>query len=377
MTVIRLLIFVLLFLPACQQASQKGTMDALEEVPLMYAKGFSLFRGENYHIIEIVQQEGENQRFLVYDSQKEIDFPDIPIDAKIVSGSHKIILSATPQVAHLDYLNAEESLMAFPDLDLITSEKVRKRINDNKVIDLGKGPTWDLEKIIDLQPDWVMVSGFGETSKMVERLKSAKIPVIVNKEYQEKHPLGRAEWIKVTGILLGKQEEASAVYSKIAANYKAAQERASLVAAEGKPTVLSGSMYKDIWYAPAKDSWGAKIIADAAGQYLFDSMEGTGSLTLNYEFVLDKASQADYWIGAADYATLGSMVAQNPKYSGFEAYKKKNVYTYTLGKGKTGGFRYFEEGYLRPDLVLLDMIKILHPEKAVDHQFRYFQKLED
>ena len=112
--------------------------------------------------------------------------------------------------------------MAFPDLDLITSEKTRKRINSNKIIDLGKGPAWDIEKIIDIQPDWVMVSGFGETSQMENRLNSAKIPVIINKEYQEKHPLGRAEWIKVTGVLLGKLEEAEAVYNKIANNYKIA-----------------------------------------------------------------------------------------------------------------------------------------------------------
>ncbi|GAB2990138.1 ABC transporter substrate-binding protein [Cyclobacterium sediminis] len=377
MAAIRLLIFVLLIISSCRQSDQRGSLDALKEVPLRYAEGFSLFRGENYYIIEIIQQDTENQRFLVQDKQESIELPELSIDGKIVAGSHKIILSATPQVAHLDYLDAAENLMAFPDLDLITSEKVRKSINDNKIIDLGKGPAWDLEKIIDLQPDWVMVSGFGETSQMENRLKSAKIPVLINKEYQEKHPLGRAEWIKITGVLLGKMEKAEVIYTEIADNYQNALERVSQIPSQDKPSVLSGSMYKDIWYAPAKDSWAAKIIGDAAGQYLFDQIEGRGSLTLNYEFVLDQAGQAAYWIGAADHTSLGSMVDQNPKYSDFEAYKKKKVFTYTLGRGETGGYRYFEEGYLRPDLVLLDMIKILHPEKADEHQFRYFQKLED
>ncbi|WP_339902627.1 ABC transporter substrate-binding protein [uncultured Cyclobacterium sp.] len=377
MAAIRLLIFVLLIISSCRQSDQRGSLDALKEVPLHYAEGFSLFRGENYYIIEIIQQDNENQRFLVQDKQESIELSELSIDGKIVAGSHKIILSATPQVAHLDYLDAAENLMAFPDLDLITSEKVRKSINDNKIIDLGKGPAWDLEKIIDLQPDWVMVSGFGETSQMENRLKSAKIPVLINKEYQEKHPLGRAEWIKITGVLLGKMEKAEVIYTEIADNYQNALERVSQIPSQDKPSVLSGSMYKDIWYAPAKDSWAAKIIGDAAGQYLFDQIEGRGSLTLNYEFVLDQAGQAAYWIGAADHTSLGSMVDQNPKYSDFEAYKKKKVFTYTLGRGETGGYRYFEEGYLRPDLVLLDMIKILHPEKADEHQFRYFQKLED
>jgi iron complex transport system substrate-binding protein len=377
MPAIRLFIFVLLILSSCRQSDQKGGLDALEEVPLRFAEGFSLFRGENYYIVEIINQKTDNQRFVVNDKQGSIELPDFPVNGKIVAGSQKIILTATPQVAHLDYLNAEENLMAFPDLDLITSEKVRKRINNNQVIDLGKGPAWDLEKIIDLQPDWVMVSGFGETSHMENQLKSANIPVLINKEYQEKHPLGRAEWIKITGILLGKMEETEVIYAEIADNYQKAHKRVRQIPPQNKPTVLSGSMYKDIWYAPAKDSWAAKIIEDAGGQYLFDQMEGTGSLTLNFEFVLDQASQAAYWIGAADHISLGSMVDQNPKYSDFEAYKKKKVFTYTLGRGESGGYRYFEEGYLRPDLVLLDMIKILHPEKADKHQFRYFQKLED
>ncbi|EPR65020.1 ABC transporter substrate-binding protein [Cyclobacterium qasimii] len=377
MAVIRLFIFVLLFLPACQQASQEGNLDALEEVPLMYAKGFALFRGNNFYVLEIIQSPDTKQRFLIYDPEEEVSMPDLSFDGKVPMGSHKVILSATPQVAHLDYLQAEDHLMAFPDLDLITSESVRRRIDENRIIDLGKGPMTNMEKIIDLQPDWVMISGFGEPFKLADRLGAASIPVIINQEFLEKHPLGRAEWIKVTGVLLGKEKEAMEVYSEIVTNYNASSELMAKVAEDKKPSVLSGSLYKDIWYAPGKDSWAAKIIADAGGHYLFDKEGDTGSLTLNYEFVLDQAGQADYWIGAANYVSLGSMVEQNPKYGAFKAYKEKQIYTYTLGMGATGGLRYFEEGYLRPDLVLLDMIKILHPEEAREHKFRYFEKLED
>ena len=377
MAIIRLFIFVFLFLPACQQASQKGTLDALEEVPLMYAKGFALFRGNNFYVLEIIQSPDKTQRFLIYNPEEEVSMPDLSLDGKIPMGSHKVILSATPQVAHLDYLQADDHLMAFPDLDLITSESIRRRIDEDRIIDLGKGPMTNMEKIIDLQPDWIMLSGFGEPLKFADRLGAVGIPVIINQEFLEKHPLGRAEWIKVTGVLLGKEKEAMEVYSEIVTNYTASTELLAKVAEDKKPSVLSGSLYKDIWYAPGKDSWAAKIIADAGGQYLFDKEGDTGSLTLNYEFVLDQAGQADYWIGAANYVSLKSMVEQNPKYGAFKAYKEKQIYTYTLGMGPTGGLRYFEEGYLRPDLVLLDMIKILHPEEASKHKSRYFEKLED
>ncbi|MBD3629000.1 ABC transporter substrate-binding protein [Cyclobacterium sp.] len=362
---------------ACSEKPAAADLSSLEKIPMSYARGFSIYKGADFYLLEIGPEQESKSLLLVHEAGKNSSTFAGKIDGSIPVGSRKIILTATTQIPHLSYLGAEEHLMAFPNLDLISSMEVRKRIEGNEILDLGKGPSPDLEKIIAADPDWVMVSGFGEAGQLAERLKAADIPVIVNGEFLEKHPLGRSEWIKLTGILLGKPDLADSVFDQIEKNYREALSTTGQIPEKERPTVLSGNLYKDIWYAPSKDSWAAQIIQDAGGQYLFGDLGGNGSLMLNYEFVLEKARDASYWIGASDFKNLGHMLSENPKYGNFEAFKNKQVYTYTLKKGETGGLMYFEEGYLRPDWVLMDMIKILHPEKAITHDFQYFQRLDE
>lgn len=360
-----------------KRSSGNSLAENRKEIPMSYARWFSLFRVPAGYLLEIRNEKGQKDLFLIQDPKK-VPAADIPgIKATVPMGSNKIILTATTQIPHLTYLNAADRLIAFPNLDLISSPAIRKRIANDELIELGINPMPDIEKIIAAEPDWVMVSGFGEVLNLADRLKAAKIPVLVNGAFLEAHPLGKAEWIKASGALLGKLDEADSIFSYIEDNYLSAAKNTASIPIQNQPTVLSGTLYKDVWYAPGKDSWVAKLIHDAGGNYVFHHLEGTGSLSLNYEYVLESAREADIWIGAADYASLTQMDEQNSKYKNFHSYLANEVYTYTLKKGATGGLMYFEEGYMRPDWVLLDMIKILHPEKAGNHIFHYYQRLDE
>ncbi len=372
-----------LLLAACFSCDHKGHssetsgMKSMEEIPLAYAQGFSIFKVASGYLLEIHPEKGQTDRFLIQDPSKSSDKALPGLSGTIPMGSKKIILTATTQIPHLSYLDAADRLMAFPNLDLISSPAVRRKIASGEVTELGTGPAPDLERIIATEPDWVMVSGFGEVLNLAERLNAAQIPVVINNDFLEAHPLGKAEWIKATGVLLGKIEEADSIFSHIESNYLRASKVMASLPVEDRPTVLSGTLYKDVWYAPGKDSWVARLIGDAGGNYVFKQQGGTGSLSLNYEYVLENAREARLWIGAADHSSLSQMGEQNPKYINFQAFQENEVYTYTLKKGETGGLMYFEEGYLRPDWVLWDMIKIIHPEKAREHDFHYFQKLDE
>jgi iron complex transport system substrate-binding protein len=297
-------------------------------------------------------------------------------DAVISLPISKVVLTSTTQVPHLDYLGVSDLLMGFPNLDLISSPLTRKLIDAGKVTDLGSGAQANIEKIIELDPDWVMISTLGEDLKNLEILKSAKIPAILNGEYVEQHPLGRAEWIKFTGVLLGKSKEANIVFSQIESDYNQASDLVKELP-ENKPKVMAGVMYKDIWYVPGADSWGARLLEVAGGDYLFKDQKGTGSAQLSYEYVLEQAHQADFWLGAADFKTLEEMENADPRYKHFDAFKQGNVYTYTQKKGVTGGLEYFELGYLRPDLILQDLIKILYPDLLPEYSLYFYTKLDE
>ena len=70
------------------------------------------------------------------------------------------------------------------------------------------------------------------------------------------------------------------------------------------------------------------------------------------------------------------MAEANAVYAEFAAFKAGEVYSFTTNKGPTGGVIYYELAPNRPDLVLKDLIRILHPELLPEHELYFFSKLE-
>ncbi|MDQ3396075.1 MAG: ABC transporter substrate-binding protein, partial [Bacteroidota bacterium] len=144
---------------------------------------------------------------------------------------------------------------------------------------------------------------------------------------------------------------------------------------QNKPTVYSGIVYGDIWYVPAGRSWAAQLLDHAGAAYLWSNDGGQGSLELSFEKVYEKASDADYWIGVASFESLEEIRNVEVRYADFKAFKEGNVYSYNARIGEKGGNEYMELGYARPDIILADLIKILHPQLIPEHQLYFYKKL--
>ncbi len=365
---------IALLLLSCAEKKTEALLKTA--IPLDFATGFKLYQGEGFWEIEVNKGyagSSETYRYLVLDSGVQVNSANY--DAVIQLPIDQVVLTSTTQVPHLDALGQTDLLAGFPQLDLISSKAARARIAAGKVQDLGSGPSANPELVLDLQPDWIMISTLGEDLRYLEVFKQAGIPALINGEYVEQNPLGRAEWIKFTGVLLGNYEAAATQFEQIKKDYNEAANLASSIPEKDKPRVLSGVMYQDIWYAPSADSWAAQLLNQAGGNYAFEENAGSGSLQLNYEYVLDQASSAPIWIGAADFASRTEMGTREPRYQAFAAWQAGELYTYTAKKGETGGLEYFELGYLRPDLILKDLIKILHPQLLPEYQPYFYQKL--
>ncbi|WP_297335464.1 ABC transporter substrate-binding protein [Algoriphagus sp.] len=350
----------------------------LEQIELNYAQGFEIQRGLDFWVLSVSQPwTGADQefRYLILEAGSQQNPQGY--DAVIQLPVNEVVLTSTTQIPHLDLLGQTEKLIGFPNFDLISSENVWNLIDQKQLVDLGSGPSANSEMILDLEPDWVMISTLGDNLKNLELLRRSGIPAVINGEYVEQHPLGRAEWIKFTGLLLGNLKEATEIFEQIEQDYLAALELVQGKSSGKNPTVLSGVLYQDVWFAPGADSWGAKILNNAGGEYIFQTKRGTGSLELSYEYVLDQGMDAEFWIGSADFNSLTEMVASEPRYRVFEAFKKKKVYTYTGKKGPKGGLEYFELGYMRPDWVLKDLIKILHPELLPEYELYFYTQIHE
>jgi iron complex transport system substrate-binding protein len=190
----------------------------------------------------------------------------------------------------------------------------------------------------------------------------------------EEDPLGKAEWIVFFGALLGKEAGALKAFDQIEREYVAARQLAA--SATHSPTVLSGALYRDIWYLPGGSSWAARFIADANARYLWADTDPRGSLALSLESVLEKGGAADFWIAPSEFVSYQQMLEANRHYSQFAAFRNRKLYTYARTRGPGNGLLYFELGPSRPDLVLKDLIYWFHPGLLEDYEPFFFKPLQ-
>jgi iron complex transport system substrate-binding protein len=190
----------------------------------------------------------------------------------------------------------------------------------------------------------------------------------------EKHPLGRAEWIKFMALFFNKEKMADSVFNTIEKEYISTLNQVKNIST--KPSVLSGITYGGVWFMPGGKNYAAKLLNDAGCNYLWSNTESNGYLEVSLESVYEKAKDADVWIGVGSFQTLNEMEASEKRYSVFKPFKDKKVFTYDYRKGAKGGSEFLELGYLRPDIILKDLVKIAHPELLPDHSLYFHKRLE-
>src|SRR5690606_38207034 len=168
----------------------------------------------------------------------------------------QLVCTSTPHIPLLDYLGETDALVGFPSPEYISSEKMRRRIDAGEVTDLGIDKGLNLERLAVLQPDLVMGYTMTNDYGQFRQIESMGIPVVINAEYLEHHPLGRAEWIKFMGAFFGRDEEADSIFREIEERYL--NVKAAVDTTSRHPTVFTGVVYGDAWFLPAGDNYAAR-----------------------------------------------------------------------------------------------------------------------
>ncbi|GEP52023.1 ABC transporter substrate-binding protein [Flavobacterium noncentrifugens] len=372
-----ILIFLLVLFGGCKKNETVST-DKNQAVAneIYYAKGLSIYKYDGFSVVKVSNPWPKaNKDYTYVLQQKGAGIPDSLKQNTIIQVPIKnIIVTSTTHIPSLEMLGIENTLTGFPNLDFVSSDKVRNLIDQKKIREIGVGQQLNTEVIIDIQPDVIVGYGIDNNNPSLDNLQKSGLKVILNGDWNELSPLGKAEWIKFFGALYGLESKANSIFSNIEKDYNATLEIAKK--ATTKPTVLSGAMFENQWYLPQGESWGSVIIAQAGGNYLWNNTKGSGSLSLPFETVFEKGEHADFWIGPGQFTSLKELSDSNPHYAKFASFRNKNVYSYSTKKGKTGGLIYFELAPNRPDLVLNDMVKILHPELLPQYELYFFEKLK-
>lgn len=375
-------ILLILSLYSCkkEKANSKPNVSSnVVENVLKYATGFEIkqFKGYKELIIKNPYPKAEKGQSYVLIEDKNIlayttfiqgtKFVDIPLK--------KIVVTSTTHIPMLELLNEENSLVGFPNTKYISSPKTRELIKKGNIKELGKEQNINTEMLIDLNPDAVIGFSLSSNNKMFQNIEKAGIPVILNGDWLEKTPLGRAEWIKFFGVLYGKEKQADSIFNTIEKQYNKAKEIAKKSTL--KPTILSGVMYKDKWNLPAGESYVAQFLKDANINYPWQDSKGSGSLSLSFETVFEKTKDAKIWISPGNFESFTQLKEANQHYKQFDAFKNKQVYNFTKHKGETGGVLYYELAPMQPHIVLKDLIKVTHPELLDGYVPFYLDKIDN
>ena len=340
-----------------------------------YASGLSIVKQEGYSVVTVTNPwPNANKKFTYILKEKEGKVPDsLQAYTTINVPLETVVVTSTTNIPYLEMLDVENKLVGFPHTDYISSEKTRILIDKGIVKNVGQNEKLNIEQLIDLAPDLIVTFGVDNNNPMLDNLKKSGLNVMIQADWMEQSPLGKAEWIKLYGALFGKEDKAKELFDKIVESYNQAKK---LVAEKpATTTVLYGSMYEDVWYVAKGNSWVAQFMKDAKSNYLWADLKGTGSEGLSFEKVLDKAKTANVWIASGSFLTLAELEKANPHYSEFDAFKNKSIYTLESKFGATGGTIYYELSPSRPDLVLKDYIKIFHPDLLPSYEFTFASKL--
>jgi ABC-type Fe3+-hydroxamate transport system substrate-binding protein len=274
----------------------------------------------------------------------------------------------------------DENQSAFTSGDVIfggDASKWKKFGNSLKcrpgsIADVGNGMNPDIEKIIDLHPDAIMLSPF-ENSGGYGRVEKLNIPIIECADYMETSALGRAEWMRFYGLLFGEAQKADSLFAEVEKNYN--ELKALVAPLSSAPSVISELKNGSAWYVPGGKSTSARIYADAGANYVFADDEHSGSVPLAFETVFDKGQNADFWLIKYNQAidkTYKELEQDYAPYTGFRAFKERNIYGCNTGK-----VDFYEDSPFHPDRLLKDLIKIFHPTLLEGYELKYFTKLAE
>lgn len=370
---------VLLVIASCEKKRPQVTRisNAEQATELHYAKGFKVLYNEDgtksVDVLYPFQGATSGYKYLLVPKDKQV--PANSGDVRVIrTPVTSIVCTSTTHIPLLDYLNETDKLVGFPTTDYVSSVKARKYIDDGKVQELGVDKGLNLERIAMLSPDMVMGYSMNSDYGQFKKIEDLNVPVVLNGEYLEKHPLGRAEWIKFMALFFNKEKAADSVFREIERAYLATKSATDSLTE--KPTVLSGIVYGDAWFLPGGENYAARLLRDAGCQYLWADDSTNGFLELSFESVYEKAHDADLWIGVGSFSTLKEIRDADERYTKFKPYRTGEVYTSNLRQGAKGGSEYLELGYLRPDIILKDLVRLAHPQLLQEHELYFHKKLQ-
>lgn len=350
-----------------QDKSKKESFLQLPEVK--YAKGFKFEKDSIGNKLVITNPNISNAVIATYYLlDKNQPKPEGISPSNVLRLPIKTIacLSA-PEVEAVSLLGELPAIVGISNVNYVSNPFVKKQVVSGAIQELSKSGIVNFEKVVETMPDVVMMSWFDGTN--TSDLSKVGVTVIPNVDYMEQHPLGRAEWIKLYGILFDKNQLAQELFLNCEVSYN--ELKAKVENLNDYPTMISGKMLSGIWYVPGGQSYLANILSDAKVNYLWKGTTQSGSIPLDIEKVISVGQNADFWLLAghnADSTLYKSLASENELYTEFSAYSHKKLLFCDTSDGI-----FFEKSPFEPHVILADIVFGVHPNVLPNYVPKYYK----
>lgn len=241
--------------------------------------------------------------------------------------------------------------------------QVAARIEAGEVAEIGYEVNHEL--LAETDPDFY--TNYAGDDAMFGQIDQLGIPIVFYFPYTET-PLGAAEQVKFLSLFFNLEAAANEIFDPIEQRYADLREQVADVAS--RPTMLVG-VVGDGGDVTTRENqrFEPQLIREAGGQPVPD-LDGGGIATISLERFLEDGAAADFWLDLTffpSHETAGGYIDADPRLATLGPLAGGGTY-HRVGPRGTD---YFLNGALDVDLMLADMISILHPDLLPDHELAF------
>ncbi|MES2628628.1 MAG: ABC transporter substrate-binding protein, partial [Bacteroidota bacterium] len=313
-----------------------------------YAKHFEIERTGTDRILRIFNpwKPGAVMQELVFNDSTGIRRP-----------VRSLIPMSTSFYGYLEKLGELNTVSGIEDKNYVFNPELLKKAESGQLPEVGQAGNISIERTIELAPQLVIISGTEILGPNLLKIESSGIPILNNMDWQEQHPLGRAEWIKVFGLLFNKEHEADSIFNSIKTRYLELRDRVEKEIPANRQDVLLGYNYQGTWFLPGGKSYVGQYLRDAGVNYKYSRDTTTGSLPLNAELVFNDFAATKVWINPGSCKNLKELLLLDQRYKNLASFRGGQVFNNNLRSLPNGGNDFWENSPSNPDIVLSDLVK--------------------
>lgn len=367
----------LLSVYACGGKRTGSVAQGGDTVRMEYARHITIVKHDGYTTAELSnpwRKDGVLHRYVLVsrkDSARMASKVSAMDGTVVYTPVGRGVMFSAPHCYLMGEIGAADAVSGVCDLNYINLPYLHKAVSEGRVADCGNGMSPSVERIVSVSPDALFVTPFEGVN--YGQLANIGVPLVECADYMETSALGRAEWMKFYGMLVGRENEADSLFAVVKRNYADYKDRAMKSAL--RPRVITERVVGGVWYCPGGESSMGQLLRDAGVDYVFADDKHSGSLSLSPEKVIEKAATADWWLfvnsGAGNLDRNG-LLTEYEGYKMIKAYREGHVLECVPSISNP----YFEQISFRPDFLLADFISWFHPELHVLPSAHYYKLMK-